>query len=180
MIRKSRDSASIVRVPLAASKANSLEKTLQRRAAEMAISSRDCRETPRPSAATMRVGKLCKAANVGLQTVRYYQRIGLLRKPPRPFEGYRAYSSDDLARLRFIRHAQRLGFSLEDVALLLRLTRDDCDDAQSLARHKLDIVRHKIASLDRIATVLEAIVVRCRSRGKYRGCPIIETLTTTD
>lgn len=128
----------------------------------------------------MRVGKLCKAADVGLQTVRYYQRIGLLRKPPRPFEGYRAYSRDDLVRLRFIRHAQQLGFSLEDVAVLLRLTRDDCDDARSVALHKLDIVRQKIASLGRIAAVLEAIAVRCKSRGKYRGCPIIETLTNTD
>lgn len=128
----------------------------------------------------MRVGKLCKAADVGLQTVRYYQRIGLLRKPPRPFEGYRAYTEGDLARLRFIRHAQDLGFSLADVEVLLRLTQADCEGAQSLARHKLETVRQKIASLDRIAAVLEAILARCKSRTKYRGCPIIETLTAPD
>ena len=125
----------------------------------------------------MRIGKLAKSAEVGVETIRYYQRIGLLRTPDKPYGHARTYTEADLARLRFIRRAQRLGFSLEEIANLLKLSAADCDNVQGLARRKLSLVREKIADLSRMAEVLEEALAHCTARKKYEGCPIIESLT---
>ena len=75
----------------------------------------------------MRIGELAKSVNVNVETVRYYQRIGLLELPQKPYGGTRYYSSEDLKRLRFIRRAQQIGFSLEDIRALLELSSSDCE-----------------------------------------------------
>jgi Hg(II)-responsive transcriptional regulator len=123
----------------------------------------------------MKVSQLAKAGGVGVETVRYYQRIGLLSTPKRA-AGFREYESADLARLRFIRRAQALGFTLAEISTLVRLSASNCKDAERIARDRLATVSEKLADLNRIAIVLSEVVARCAARKRHQGCPIIETL----
>ncbi|MGE0356238.1 MAG: Hg(II)-responsive transcriptional regulator [Burkholderiales bacterium] len=123
------------------------------------------------------VGLLAKSAGVNVETIRFYQRKGLLPEPDKPLGGIRRYAPAVLARLRFIKAAQRLGFSLEEVGDLLKL--DDgssCREAREQAERKLADVRGKIAELSRIEGVLADLVERCRvAPGRVR-CPLIAEL----
>lgn len=123
------------------------------------------------------VGLLAKSAGVNVETIRFYQRKGLLPEPDKPLGGIRRYDPTVLARLRFIKAAQRLGFSLEEVADLLKL--DDgssCREAREQAERKLADVRGKIAELSRIEDALADLVERCCvARGRVR-CPLIADL----
>ena len=127
------------------------------------------------------VGLLAKSAGVNVETIRFYQRKGLLPEPAKPLGGIRNYDPSVLARLRFIKAAQRLGFSLEEVGDLLKL--DDgssCREARGQAERKLADVRGKIAELSRIEGVLADLVERCCvARGKVR-CPLIAELYDGD
>jgi MerR family mercuric resistance operon transcriptional regulator len=129
------------------------------------------------SPAPLTVGSLAKSAGVNVETIRFYQRKGLLPEPDKPLGGIRRYDPSVLARLRFIKAAQRLGFSLDEVADLLKL--DDgssCREAREQAERKLADVRVKIAELSRIEGVLADLVERCCvARGKVR-CPLISEL----
>ena len=126
---------------------------------------------------TMTIGTLARAAGVNIETVRFYQRKGLLRQPHKPYGGIRRYAEADLTRLRFIRSAQRLGFGLDDIAELLAL--DDgteCQRARAMAEGKLSEVRAKLADLVRIEAALARLVIECQhARGNMR-CPLISTL----
>jgi len=128
----------------------------------------------------MRIGELARRAGVGVETVRYYQRIGLLPTPERPYGGTRQYFVDALRRLTFIRRAQGLGFTLEEIGALLQLSRKDCADVQRATSRKLHLVREKIADLQRMEGVLAAALARCKARGPHAACPIIETLARSD
>lgn len=123
------------------------------------------------------IGAFAATAGVNVETVRYYQRKGLLNEPDKPCGSIRRYGQADIARVRFVKAAQRLGFSLDEVAVLLTL--DDgmqCRQAQSLAEHKLADVRSKLADLRRIESVLADLVRECgHARGKI-SCPLIEKL----
>jgi len=125
----------------------------------------------------MTIGALAQVAGVNLETIRFYQRKGLMPEPTRVDGAIRRYGATALARVRFIKSAQRLGFSLDEVAELLRL--DDgahCRDARELARRKLVDVRARLADLVRIESVLDQLVERCGSaRGKV-ACPLIASL----
>jgi MerR family transcriptional regulator, mercuric resistance operon regulatory protein len=123
------------------------------------------------------IGKVARAAGVSVETVRYYQRSGLVPEPPRPAGGVRRYSDEIVARLRFIRRAQELGFTLAEIRRLLALgDPQSCGKARSLAAAKLALVGARIADLERMRAALESLVVRCdAARGKV-ACPIIETL----
>lgn len=123
------------------------------------------------------IGTLAQAAAVSVETVRYYQRRGLLTEPPRPPGGIRRYGDAELARLQFIRHAQALGFTLGEVAELLALDEGrDCDEARRLAEVKLTAVRLRLSRLRRIEHVLARQVRACdRSSGRQQ-CPLIATL----
>lgn len=125
----------------------------------------------------MRISELARATGVGVETIRYYQRVGLLEIPDKPRGSFRSYEKTDLVRLRFIRRAQQLGFSLEEVANLLRLSAANCNDVQTLAARKLTLVQDKVKDLTRMAAVLEDVLSQCRARRLHDGCPIIETLT---
>ncbi len=125
----------------------------------------------------MRIGDLARTAGVGVETVRFYQRRRLLRTPLRPDRGTRAYSPTDLARLRFIRRAQQLGFSLDEIVVLLELSERDCANVQVVARRKLAAVREKITDLTRLAGALQDVVSRCERRKPRDSCPIIQTLS---
>ncbi|MDZ7855786.1 Hg(II)-responsive transcriptional regulator [Sphaerotilus sp.] len=123
------------------------------------------------------IGGVAKAAGVNVETVRFYQRRALLPEPDRPYGRIRRYGTEDVARVKFVKAAQRLGFSLDEVAGLLTL--DDgthCDEARQLAEIKLADVRKKLKDLRRIESVLASLVRDCcTSRGTV-SCPLIATL----
>lgn len=123
------------------------------------------------------IGTLAQAAGVGVETVRFYQRKGLLAQPKRPAGGIRRYDTDDLARLRFVKAAQRLGFSLNDVRELLRLQDGThCSAAAAIAARQLDDVRQKIASLRAMDTALTELTRQCSTRVGSVTCPLIMAL----
>jgi MerR family mercuric resistance operon transcriptional regulator len=126
---------------------------------------------------TLTIGVLAKAAGVNVETIRFYQRKSLMQQPDRPLGGTRLYGETDVARVRFIKSAQRLGFSLNEIANLLKLEDGShCTEARERAERKLTDVRAKLADLQRIETVLEELVQRCcAARGKVR-CPMIQAL----
>lgn len=123
------------------------------------------------------ISKLAQEAGVNVETIRFYQRRGLLAEPDRPLRGIRRYGQADVARMLFIKAAQRIGFTLDEVAQLLQL--DDgtqCSDARAIAERKLADVRKRLADLQRIEGVLTQLVGRCATRrGKVR-CPLIDAL----
>jgi MerR family mercuric resistance operon transcriptional regulator len=120
------------------------------------------------------IGGLAKAAGVGVETVRYYQRRGLLPEPPRPAGEVRRYGEEDLTRLRFIRRAQAAGFTLEQIGELLALDRtDDRARVRQLAVERLAALDEKIAELERSRAALERLRSSCAS-GSKGPCPIIE------
>lgn len=128
-------------------------------------------------AATMTIGALAHAAGVGVETVRYYQRRGLLAEPPRPPGGVRRYDAQAIARIGFIKRAQDLGFSLEEIAGLLGLERfSACRPARALAANKLALVESRLADLQRMRTVLKKLIAGCDA-GSARGCAIIDSLS---
>jgi MerR family mercuric resistance operon transcriptional regulator len=123
------------------------------------------------------IGALAKAIGVNVETVRYYQRIGLLARPPRAHGSIRRYPPETLRRLRFIKRAQSLGFSLEEVAALLRLAEGEhCAETRVLGENKLALVQRKLDELTAIRGALEELVARCSRGGRGRGCPLIEAL----
>jgi MerR family mercuric resistance operon transcriptional regulator len=123
------------------------------------------------------IGAFAKAAGVHVETIRFYQRKGLLAEPVKPPGGIRRYGETDVARVRFIKSAQGLGFSLEEIAQLLKL--DDgaqCAEAAALALGRLADVRAKIADLVRMETVLSQLVSECRRTESAVSCPLIASL----
>ena len=126
---------------------------------------------------TYTIGSLAQAAEVHVETVRFYQRKGLLPEPDKPWGGIRRYGPAELARIRFIKSAQRLGFTLEEVEELLRLEDGaNCRAASEQARRKLDDVRARLEDLRRMESVLTDLLARCdHSRGKV-CCPLIAAL----
>ena len=134
----------------------------------------------KPSIAGMTIGRLAEETGVHFETIRYYQRLGLMPTPPRPRGSVRRYSSDAVERLRFIRRAQGLGFSLDEVKLLLELaTGEHCAETRTLAQRKLRIVEDKIAALRHIEAALQKLIRACGSGSRGHGCPIIENLSST-
>jgi MerR family mercuric resistance operon transcriptional regulator len=125
----------------------------------------------------MRIGELARSVDVNVETIRYYQRIGLLELPQRPYGGTRCYGHEDLKKLRFIRRAQQIGFSLEDIRALLELSSSDCKQVGRLAAEKLNLVHAKLRELRRIESVLAKTVEQCARRKGNQPCPIIETLS---
>lgn len=123
------------------------------------------------------IGMLATQALVNVETIRFYQRKGLMHEPGRPQGSVRRYGPADLGRVRFIKSAQRLGFSLDEIAQLLTLEDGaHCVEAREQAQHKLLDVRAKLADLLRIETALVAVIGQCSAaRGKIR-CPLIATL----
>lgn len=123
------------------------------------------------------IGQLAQAAGVNVETVRYYQRIKLMPVPPRAPGGIRRYGAAELARIQFIRTAQGLGFTLEEIADLIKL--DDgtrCREAHAIAAHKLAAVRARLRDLRKMETALARLVRRCETQRGTIRCPVIESL----
>jgi MerR family mercuric resistance operon transcriptional regulator len=124
------------------------------------------------------IGKLAEKAGVNVETIRYYQRRGLLDEPKKPLGGYRRYSSDTAKRVRFIKRAQGLGFTLEEVIGLLRLDAEGaCAETRELAAHKLALIDEKLAELGAMRSGLAGLVAKC-PKNQTRACPIIQVLVT--
>jgi MerR family mercuric resistance operon transcriptional regulator len=124
------------------------------------------------------IGKLAERAGVNVETIRYYQRRGLLDEPKKPLGGYRRYPSETVKRVRFIKRAQGLGFTLEEVAGLLRLdAAGACAETRELAAHKLALIEVKLSELGAMREGLAALVAKCDNGGN-RACPIIQVLVT--
>jgi MerR family mercuric resistance operon transcriptional regulator len=124
------------------------------------------------------IGQLAKAAGVNLETVRYYERIGLLAKPARTSGGQRSYSSEDARHLAFVRRARELGFSIDDIRPLLKLAvpgQPSCAEVQSIASAHLTNVRTKLADLVKLEKILAATVDQC-SGDASPECPVLEML----
>jgi len=130
------------------------------------------------------IGNVARAAGVGVETIRFYERRGLIEQPPKPANGgFRAYPKETVQRIRFIRQAQELGFSLREIAELLSLRADpatDCGDVRDHARAKLCEVNRKIARLEKFRAALEGLVAACPGRGALRRCSIMEALEGTE
>ena len=126
------------------------------------------------------IGKAARKAGVGVETIRFYERKGLIEQPSRPpFGGYRRYPTETIGRIRFIRQGQELGFSLREIDDLLSLRADpssECGDVRERAHRKLDEVDGKIAQLERIRAGLEQVIAACPGEGALRVCSIMEAL----
>ena len=128
---------------------------------------------------TLTIGQVAAAAAVNIQTIRYYERRGLFATPQRTPAGYRQYPVDAVTRLRFIKHAQELGFSLKEIQELLALRVRHgaaCDTVEQKTRHKIELVERKIRDLERIRETLEDLAEACASRRPTDDCPILEAL----
>jgi Hg(II)-responsive transcriptional regulator len=126
---------------------------------------------------TLSIGQLAKNAGVGIDTVRYYERDGLLKPAGRAASGYRRYSDSEVRRLRFIRRAKALGFSLEEIRELLALSAQrNVAKVKQLANDKLASVELRIAELERIAQGLRTLLSTCPGHGRADECPILNAL----
>jgi MerR family transcriptional regulator, copper efflux regulator len=130
---------------------------------------------------TMTIGKVARASGTGVETIRYYEREGLVETPARTVSGYRHYRPEVIARLRFIRHAKELGFSLNEIRELLSLrvtAGTTCREVKSRAEQKSAIIDQRIAALRRMKRALEKLAATCSGRGPVSECPILEALET--
>ena len=127
--------------------------------------------------AELSIGRLAVEADVNVETIRYYQRRGLLAEPEKPPNGQRRYPAELTKRVRFIKRAQVLGFTLEEIASLLRLEEASaCAETRELAGRKLKIIDHKLADLTAMRKALAKLMRQCGSPGGKTGCPIIHAL----
>ena len=123
------------------------------------------------------IGKVATAAVVNVETIRFYQRRGLLAEPPKAPGGFRYYDEATIARVRFVKRAQALGFSLEEVKDLLALERSNaCGPSHNAALRKLKLVEDRIADLYGIRATLKKLILQCESDRATVSCPIIESL----
>jgi len=124
------------------------------------------------------IGRLAKMAGVNVETIRYYQRRGLVAKPYKPLGGQRRYAPSAASRVRFIKRAQQLGFTLEEITGLLRLEDgQSCRETRLLAEHKLELIEERIADLNRMRRMLKGLIAECALGQRPRSCPIIATLS---
>lgn len=127
----------------------------------------------------MKIGELARRASVPIDTVRYYERQGLLPQPPRQPSGYRSFQTSDVVRLSFIKRAKALGFTLDEIRELLALSsrrEDDMGSLKQAATQKLAGVEAKLAELTRIRDGLRTLVAACPGHGALDACPILHAL----
>jgi len=133
--------------------------------------------------AGLKVGEVAKRAAVNLQTIHYYERRGLLPRPPRTSSNYRMYAEDAVQRVRFVKRAQELGFTLKEIKELLSLraaTGTRCADVRQQAKAKLQDINEKIGTLQGMRRALTRLIGECAGRGPITDCPILEALDTED
>jgi Hg(II)-responsive transcriptional regulator len=127
----------------------------------------------------LKTSEVARRGGVNLETIRYYERRGLLPKPPRTAAGYRTFSQETVRRLRFVKRAQALGFSLKEIKELLSLRaapKARCADVRARAEVKIAEIDAKIRALEAMRKALERLTAACRGRGSVSACPILESL----
>lgn len=131
---------------------------------------------------TLTIGQLAQAAQVHVETIRYYQKIGLLPKPSKPAQGYTRYSADLVLRIRFIKSAQQLSFTLSDIAALLALTNQHVSKnrARELTKERLAQVQETRRHLDFVETTLTRWVEECECSNESDTCPILTHINQQD
>jgi MerR family mercuric resistance operon transcriptional regulator len=132
-----------------------------------------------PRGSTLTIGALSKRTNVNIETIRFYERTGILPKPPRSMGGHRLYAQDHLKRLSFVRRCRELGFSLGEVRGFLQLVDGGhytCAEVKTITLDHLEDVRRQITDLRRLERTLAAVAGKCRD-GKVPDCPIIDALS---
>ncbi|MGH8638893.1 MAG: Hg(II)-responsive transcriptional regulator [Burkholderiales bacterium] len=124
------------------------------------------------------IGRLAEAAGVNVETIRYYQRRALLAEPSKPLGGHRRYPAVAVKRVRFIKRAQQLGFTLAEVeGILLLEDGQNCRATRLLAEQKLALIAERIADLARMRRLLKGLITECKGGKRPRTCPIIATLS---
>ena len=124
------------------------------------------------------IGQVAKQAGVHKETIRYYQSLGLVAEPARRPGSVRRYGRPAIARLQFIKRAQQLGFTLDEVRRLLLLEDgQSCGETRKLAEHKLTLIKGRIADLNRMRRRLQTLIQECEQGKRPRACPIIDTLS---
>ncbi len=130
-------------------------------------------------AETLTIGQVARQVGIGVETVRFYERRGLIESPPRGSSGYRLYEPEAIASLKFIRRAKELGFTLREIKQLLELKLDEdstCEDVKQHAEAKIQDIDARLASLQQMRRALVDLTQACDGRGKMDGCPIIRCL----
>jgi Hg(II)-responsive transcriptional regulator len=128
---------------------------------------------------TLSIGQVARRAGVGVETVRFYEREGLLEEPPRRTSGYRQYSEEVVTRLHFIKRAQKLGFSLKEISELLLLRVDaqtSCDEVKERTEAKLAEVERKLVELQHMRQALLQVASLCTGQGPAGRCPMLDAL----
>jgi Hg(II)-responsive transcriptional regulator len=132
-----------------------------------------------PPASGLTIGQVARNAGVGVETVRFYERQGLIARPDRPDAGYRRYSHEVVRRIRFIRRAKDLGFTLAEIQELLELRADPvitCSDVRERAAAKIQAIDDRMRGLERMRGALQRLVDLCPADGPLTACPILEML----
>jgi MerR family copper efflux transcriptional regulator len=132
---------------------------------------------------SLTIGQVAHDAGVAVDTVRFYERQGLIPEPPRKRSGYRQYPAETVPRIRFIRRAKDLGFTLEEVAELLALRATSgrsCADVRAHASATIGRIEEKLRALEKMKSALSRLVATCTGRGSTRECPILESLEQLD
>lgn len=127
------------------------------------------------------IGKVAKRAGISVETIRFYERKGLLQEPQRKESGYRQYQEEDIRKLVFIQHAKNLGFSLNEIRDLMSLqadSRSTSREVKDMAEHKLQDIEEKIKMLQRMRRTLKPLVDKCPGKGPTSECPILDALAS--
>jgi len=122
------------------------------------------------------ISKVAKELGINIESIRFYERRGLIKQPRKPEHGYRHYPEETINRVRFIKRSQELGFTLDEIAHLMQLNDQPCGQVQELAEHKLVAVKEKIANLRHLEHALTTLVAQCHSNPDNNHCPIIDSL----
>ncbi|MBP9064361.1 MAG: Hg(II)-responsive transcriptional regulator [Aquabacterium sp.] len=127
--------------------------------------------------AELTIGRLADEAGVNVETIRYYQRRGLMAEPDKPVNGHRRYATDAIKRVHFIKKAQVLGFTLDEISSLLELDEAHaCGETREIASRKLEVIEDKLADLKAMRKALIALVRQCDTGAAQGACPIIHAL----
>jgi len=128
---------------------------------------------------SLTIGRLARKSGVNIETVRYYQRLGIIQEPAKPAQGYRIYTPTTVDRILFIRRAKELGFSLGEIAELLELGEGHCEDVRHRAEEKRSYIDQQISDLQNLRATLDQLIKTCQAGSDKAHCPIVETLTGT-
>jgi len=125
---------------------------------------------------TLTIGRLADKADVNIESIRYYERVGLIKQPRKPMSGYRQYPHELIERIRFIKRAQTYGFNLVEIKELLKIGDGHCHDVQKKAIEKRDQIKCQIKDLNKLVKTLDTLITTCDSNQSEKGCPIVKAL----